>query len=194
MRIRELKEEEIFKLFMVSIPKRSGGNFLIYPSRFSCSVHPSYTIPPVSPGSLRCIRSQSLGSVGINQQFMAFTHVTMESDKYICIRETAPQNSVVNIDTSTPMQPLRRPITADSALMNHSSYSCSERRKSVNDLELDMIELWRPPQQEDAVAASRDVELSLGRLYVIGQLKLDLELGRLRHGPTWLGQAWANLN
>lgn len=42
----------------------------------------------------------------------------MESEKYICVRETAPQNSVVIVDMSMPMQPLRRPITADSALMN----------------------------------------------------------------------------
>lgn len=45
----------------------------------------------------------------------------MESDKYICVRETAPQNSVVIIDMNLPMQPLRRPITADSALMNPNS-------------------------------------------------------------------------
>jgi clathrin heavy chain len=42
----------------------------------------------------------------------------MESEKYICLRETSPQNSVVIIDMTMPMQPLRRPITADSALMN----------------------------------------------------------------------------
>jgi hypothetical protein len=42
----------------------------------------------------------------------------MESEKYICVRETSPQNSVVIIDMAMPMQPLRRPITADSALMN----------------------------------------------------------------------------
>ncbi|QCE00917.1 clathrin heavy chain [Vigna unguiculata] len=64
----------------------------------------------------------TLGIVGINQQFMTFTHVTMESDKYICVRETAPQNSVVIIDMSTPMQPLIQPIiTADSALINPNS-------------------------------------------------------------------------
>ncbi|KAJ8446184.1 hypothetical protein Cgig2_015955 [Carnegiea gigantea] len=63
----------------------------------------------------------TLPSVGINQQFITFTHVTMESDKYICVRETAPQNSVVIIDMNMPMQPLRRPITADSALMNPNS-------------------------------------------------------------------------
>ena len=42
----------------------------------------------------------------------------MESEKYICVRETSGNNSVVIVDMATPMQPLRRPITADSALMN----------------------------------------------------------------------------
>ncbi|RVW42271.1 Clathrin heavy chain 2 [Vitis vinifera] len=60
----------------------------------------------------------TLPSLGISPQFITFTHVTMESDKYLCVRETAPQNSVVIIDMNMPMQPLRRPITADSALMN----------------------------------------------------------------------------
>ncbi|KAK8955806.1 Clathrin heavy chain 2 [Platanthera guangdongensis] len=62
-----------------------------------------------------------LQSLGINQQFITFTHVTMESDKYICVRETSPHNSVIIIDMSMPNQPLRRPITADSALMNPNS-------------------------------------------------------------------------
>lgn len=62
-----------------------------------------------------------LTSIGILPQFVTFTHVTMDSDKYICVRETSPQNNVVIIDMSMPMQPLRRPITADSALMNPSS-------------------------------------------------------------------------
>ncbi|KAI7755758.1 hypothetical protein M8C21_014246 [Ambrosia artemisiifolia] len=60
----------------------------------------------------------TLPSIGINPQFITFTNVTMESDKFICVRETSPQNSVVIIDMNMPMQPLRRPITADSALMN----------------------------------------------------------------------------
>ncbi|KAA3464225.1 Clathrin heavy chain 1 [Gossypium australe] len=63
----------------------------------------------------------TLPSIGISPQFITFTNVTMESDKYICVRETAPQNSVVIIDMNMPMQPLRRPITADSALMNPNS-------------------------------------------------------------------------
>ncbi|GKV01309.1 hypothetical protein SLEP1_g13871 [Rubroshorea leprosula] len=63
----------------------------------------------------------TLPSIGINPEFINFTHVTMESDKNICIRETAPENSVVIIDMNLPMQPLRRPMTADSALMNPNS-------------------------------------------------------------------------
>ena len=65
--------------------------------------------------------AMQLTSLGINQQFVTFTHVTMESDKYICVRETSPQNSVVIVDMAMPNQPLRRPITADSALMNPTS-------------------------------------------------------------------------
>ncbi|CAN6483932.1 unnamed protein product [Victoria cruziana] len=63
----------------------------------------------------------TLTSLGINPQFITFTHVTMESDRYICVRETSPQNSVIIIDMNMPNQPLRRPITADSALMNPNS-------------------------------------------------------------------------
>ncbi|GJT27672.1 clathrin heavy chain 1 [Tanacetum coccineum] len=39
----------------------------------------------------------------------------------LCVGETSPQNSVVIIDMSMPMQPLKRPITTDSALMNPNS-------------------------------------------------------------------------
>ncbi|GMP69449.1 hypothetical protein CsSME_00028710 [Camellia sinensis var. sinensis] len=72
-----------------------------------------------APISMR--EALTLSSIGINPQFITFTHVTMESDKYICVRETSPQNSVVIVDMNMPMQPLRRPITADSALMNPNS-------------------------------------------------------------------------
>ncbi len=59
-----------------------------------------------------------LPNLGINQQFISFTNVTMESDKFICVRETGASNSVVIVDLSAPLTPLKRPITADSALMN----------------------------------------------------------------------------
>lgn len=72
-------------------------------------------------GPITVKEALALTSIGILPQFVTFTHVTMDSDKYICVRETSPQNNVVIIDMASPMQPLRRPITADSALMNPSS-------------------------------------------------------------------------
>jgi len=73
-------------------------------------------------GRLRraALRAQ-LPNLGISPQFISFTNVTMESDKYICIRETGPTNSVVIVDMAAPLSPLKRPITADSALMNPAS-------------------------------------------------------------------------
>lgn len=43
----------------------------------------------------------------------------MESDKFICVREkTGETSQVVIIDMNDPMNPTRRPITADSIIMN----------------------------------------------------------------------------
>lgn len=58
-----------------------------------------------------------LPSIGVAQEFISFRNTTMESDKYICIRETGAQNQVVIVDMATPLTPARRQITADSALM-----------------------------------------------------------------------------
>lgn len=46
----------------------------------------------------------------------------MESDKFICIREkVGDQTQVVIIDMADPNTPIRRPISADSAIMNPAS-------------------------------------------------------------------------
>lgn len=43
----------------------------------------------------------------------------MESDRFICVREkVGEQNQVVIIDLNDPTNLIRRPITADSAIMN----------------------------------------------------------------------------
>ena len=43
----------------------------------------------------------------------------MESDKYICVREKVGESSqVVIIDMADTAEPIRRPISADSAMMN----------------------------------------------------------------------------
>ena len=61
----------------------------------------------------------NLTNVGINPQFIRFNSLTMESEKYICIREEVNgKTQVVIIDMATPTEPERRPITAESAIMN----------------------------------------------------------------------------
>lgn len=62
-----------------------------------------------------------MANLGIPQNCIAFTNVTMESEKYICVREKGDQNNVVIIDMDQPNQPSRRQISADSAVMNPSS-------------------------------------------------------------------------
>ena len=48
--------------------------------------------------------------------------LTMESDKFICIREKVGETAqVVIIDMANPQTPIRRPISADSAIMNPST-------------------------------------------------------------------------
>ncbi|XP_040566519.1 LOW QUALITY PROTEIN: clathrin heavy chain 1 [Lepeophtheirus salmonis] len=63
-----------------------------------------------------------LTNVGINSSNVTFASLTMESDKYICVREkVGDTNQVVIIDMADPSNPTRRPITADSAIMNPAS-------------------------------------------------------------------------
>ena len=42
----------------------------------------------------------------------------MESEKSICVRETGATNSIIVVDLANPTAPMKRPITADSAIMN----------------------------------------------------------------------------
>jgi len=67
----------------------------------------------------KCIQLQN---VGINVQQIGFATLTMESDKFICVREkVADTSQVVIIDLADAANPIRRPITADSAIMNPAS-------------------------------------------------------------------------
>ena len=61
---------------------------------------------------------EQLKTCGVNPQCISFTNTTMESDKYVCVRETGTTNNVVIVEVNNPMQPMKKPITADSALMN----------------------------------------------------------------------------
>uniref|UniRef100_T1J2J6 Clathrin heavy chain n=1 Tax=Strigamia maritima TaxID=126957 RepID=T1J2J6_STRMM len=60
-----------------------------------------------------------LTNVGIGAANIGFSTLTMESDKFICVREKVGDSSqVVIIDMNDATNPIRRPISADSAIMN----------------------------------------------------------------------------
>uniref|UniRef100_A0A3Q2FZV5 Uncharacterized protein n=1 Tax=Cyprinodon variegatus TaxID=28743 RepID=A0A3Q2FZV5_CYPVA len=64
----------------------------------------------------------TLQNLGINPANIGFSTLTMESDKFICVREkVGEQAQVVIIDMADPNTPIRRPISADSAIMNPAS-------------------------------------------------------------------------
>lgn len=68
------------------------------------------------------LESLQLQNMGVNPANIGFSYLTMESDKFICIREkVGDQNQVVIVDMSDPTNPIRRPISADSAIMNPAS-------------------------------------------------------------------------
>ncbi|KAL3090143.1 hypothetical protein niasHS_006595 [Heterodera schachtii] len=61
----------------------------------------------------------SLQKVGINPSSISFGNVTMESDKYIVVRETVGDTAqVVIVDVANPTDVTRRPVSAETALMN----------------------------------------------------------------------------
>ncbi|KAF2899879.1 hypothetical protein ILUMI_06305 [Ignelater luminosus] len=63
-----------------------------------------------------------LSNVGINVANISFATLTMESDKFICVREKVGETAqVVIIDMADASNPIRRPITAESAIMNPAS-------------------------------------------------------------------------
>lgn len=63
-----------------------------------------------------------LSNAGINTGTITFSTLTMESDKFICVREKVGETAqVVIIDMNDTNNPIRRPISADSAIMNPAS-------------------------------------------------------------------------
>uniref|UniRef100_A0A2I3I0J8 Clathrin heavy chain n=1 Tax=Nomascus leucogenys TaxID=61853 RepID=A0A2I3I0J8_NOMLE len=85
---------------------------------FSLSVWPLLISLTLIVYSLKPI----LQNLGINPANIGFSTLTMESDKFICIREkVGEQAQVVIIDMNDPSNPIRRPISADSAIMNPAS-------------------------------------------------------------------------
>ena len=76
-------------------------------------------------------RRWQLTNLGVNAAHISFTHVTMESEKFVCVRETTGANNVVIVDMSDPTTPMRRQITADSALMNPVSKVRASNRAAL---------------------------------------------------------------
>jgi clathrin heavy chain len=57
--------------------------------------------------------------LGVNAANIGFNTLTMESERFICVREkVGEQNQLVIVDLTDPTNPMRRPISADSAIMN----------------------------------------------------------------------------
>ncbi|PWN29567.1 putative CHC1-clathrin heavy chain [Jaminaea rosea] len=64
-----------------------------------------------------------LTALGIAQEAISFASCTMESERFVCVREQVSGNNsvaIVGIDEASPSV-MRRPITADSAIMNPAS-------------------------------------------------------------------------
>uniref|UniRef100_A0A224XCR3 Clathrin heavy chain n=1 Tax=Panstrongylus lignarius TaxID=156445 RepID=A0A224XCR3_9HEMI len=76
-----------------------------------------------------------LTSVGISPASVSFNSLTMESDKFICVREKVGESSqVVIIDLNDTANPIRRPISADSAIMNPASKVIALKGKAGPDV------------------------------------------------------------
>lgn len=75
-----------------------------------------------------------LSNIGINPASVTFNSLTMESDKFICIREKVGDAShVVIIDLNDVNSPIKRPISADSAIMNPASKVIALKGKAATD-------------------------------------------------------------
>lgn len=56
----------------------------------------------------------------------------MESDKFICVREKVNDTAfVIIVDMADPNNPIKRPITADSAIMNPASKVIALKCKTI---------------------------------------------------------------
>ncbi|ORY97188.1 hypothetical protein BCR43DRAFT_489386 [Syncephalastrum racemosum] len=81
-----------------------------------------------------------LQQLGINASSIAFNTLTMESDRFICVREQANNNNqVVIIDLQNKNEIMRRPISADSVIMHPTTKVMAlkaQRHVQVFNLEL----------------------------------------------------------
>ncbi|KAH7058366.1 clathrin heavy chain [Linnemannia elongata] len=98
-----------------------------------------------------------LQNLGVNAASIGFNTLTLESDRFICVRDTTgEQNLVVIIDLTDPTNVIRRPITADSAIMHPASkvialkagrqlqiFNLEMKTKVKSHLMHDDVEFWK---------------------------------------------------
>jgi len=94
-----------------------------------------------------------LPNVGISPNAIGFATLTLESDKYICVRETIQEKATVSIlELSNPTNVIRRPITADNAIMNpKSNIIALKAGQALQVFNLDTKERLKSHQMPDAV-------------------------------------------
>ncbi|KAK0446711.1 hypothetical protein EV421DRAFT_1790875 [Armillaria borealis] len=79
---------------------------------------PTVAVMDISKPIAFCEHLQ-LSSVGVQPASISFQTLTLESDHFICVREkVGEQNQVVIVDLADANNVLRRPISADSAIMH----------------------------------------------------------------------------
>ncbi|KAF9413871.1 hypothetical protein BGZ94_000588, partial [Podila epigama] len=98
-----------------------------------------------------------LQALGVDAASIGFNTLTLESDRFICIRESrGDQNMVVIVDMTDMNNVIRRPITADSAIMHPTSkvialragrqlqiFNLEMKTKVKSHLMHDDIEFWK---------------------------------------------------
>jgi len=93
-----------------------------------------------------CIAGIQLQNLGINATNIGFSTLTMESDKFICVREKVGETAqVVIIDLNDTANPIRRPISADSAIMNPASKVIALKGRLADDfseISATVVSVW----------------------------------------------------
>ncbi|KAG8858441.1 hypothetical protein FRB91_009751 [Serendipita sp. 411] len=107
----------------------SGEPSAVYPSDVAVAVHhldsPSTRSPPLDDSMADTTKPIAfcehiqLSALGVQPASIGFQSLTLESDHFICVREkVGEQNQVVIVDLADANNVIRRPITADSAIMH----------------------------------------------------------------------------
>eukprot|EP00053_Salpingoeca_punica_P012105 m.107985 g.107985 ORF g.107985 m.107985 type:complete len:1673 (-) comp15857_c0_seq1:337-5355(-) len=99
---------------------------------------------------------------GINAANIGFATLTMESDKFICVREKVGEKAeVVILETANPSGVTRRPISADSAIMNPGSKVIALKAgKTLQIFNLEMKAKMKAHTMPDEVIFWRWINLS----------------------------------